>query len=120
LGETSEAEIRRQSFLTPDHFTPRLTQAQAQKIIDRVIRNAKRINEGWSRFYFDWIGIFGSVLNGSESPGDVDIVYSVRSSKDGTPPGIPLSPGSERRSLGQKSHLCRANDALAPVVSNVE
>jgi hypothetical protein len=92
LGETSEAEIRRQSFLTPDHFTPRLTQAHAQKIIDRVIRNAKRINEGWSRLYFGWIGIFGSILNGSESPGDVHIVYSVRSSKDGTPPGIPLSP----------------------------
>jgi hypothetical protein len=84
-GENTAAEIRRKTFLTPDHFIPRLTQTQAQRIIGRVIRNAERINDEWSRFYYEWIGIFGSVLNCSKSPADVNIVYSVRSSKDGNP-----------------------------------
>jgi hypothetical protein len=81
-GENTAGEVRRKTFLTPDHFISRLTQTQAQKIIDRVILNAERINEQWSRFYYEWIGIFGSVLNGGKSPADVNIVYSVRSSKD--------------------------------------
>lgn len=71
-------------FLGPDHFTQRLTQDQAQEIIARVIQNAKRINSEGRDFYYDWIGIFGSVLRGSETPADVDIVYSARWF-DGTP-----------------------------------
>jgi hypothetical protein len=71
-------------FLRPDHFTQRLTQDQAQEIIAQVIQNAKRINSEGRNFYYDWIGIFGSVLRGSKTPADVDVVYSARWS-DGTP-----------------------------------
>jgi hypothetical protein len=59
-------------------FIPRLTQTEAHKIILRVIRNAERVNSEDRDFYYDWIGIFGSVLRGSETPADVDIVYSAR------------------------------------------
>lgn len=72
--KNDEAARLRNTMVRPDHFIQRLTQAEAQKIIARVIRNAERVNSEDRDFYFDWIGIFGSVLRGSETPADVDIV----------------------------------------------
>ncbi|HTD14587.1 MAG TPA: hypothetical protein VK673_05380 [Chthoniobacterales bacterium] len=85
LKETDQIGYIVSTFLKPDHFTERLTRTEAQKIIDRVIKNAERVNREPRDFYFDWIGIFGSVLAGSETPADVDIVFSARWTLDGTP-----------------------------------
>jgi hypothetical protein len=82
---TPEADRPRQTFLTPEHFAQRLTPSEAQRIIDRVIQNAERINTEERFFYYDWIGIFGSILRGSETPGDVDIVYAARWSDSDLP-----------------------------------
>jgi hypothetical protein len=67
------------SGLRPHHFAQRLTPAQVQPIISRVIRNAENVNADLSRdFIIESLGIFGSVLTGATSPGDVDIVFTAR------------------------------------------
>jgi hypothetical protein len=42
--KNDEAARLRNTMVRPDHFIQRLTQAEAQKIIARVIRNAERVN----------------------------------------------------------------------------
>ena len=67
------------SGLRPHHFAQRLTSAKVQAIISRVIRNAENANADPSRdFIIESLGIFGSVLTGATSPGDVDIVFAAR------------------------------------------
>ena len=73
-------------WLRPNHFAQRLTPAKVQEIISRVICNAEKINMDPSRdFTVESLGIFGSVLGESDSPGDVDIVFNVRWRDDNTP-----------------------------------
>ena len=62
------------NWLRPDHFAQRLTPAKVQAIIRRLIRNAESVNADPSRdFIIESLGIFGSVLTGATSPGDVDM-----------------------------------------------
>jgi hypothetical protein len=64
------------------HFAQRLTPAKVQarlSLVSRVIRNAENANADPSRdFIIESLGIFGSVLTGSTSPGDVDVVFTAR------------------------------------------
>ena len=51
-----------------------------------MIRNAENVNADPSRdFVVDSLGIFGSVLAGVSSPGDVDIVFTARWRSNGEP-----------------------------------
>lgn len=61
------------------HFLLRLSAARVTKLIERVLANAAAADaDPTSEFIFDLIGVFGSVLSGSDAPGDVDIVFVAR------------------------------------------
>jgi hypothetical protein len=67
------------AYARPWHFVPRLTPDKVDEIIERIIRNAERLNADESRlFTVESLGIFGSVLQGASEPGDVDFVFTTR------------------------------------------
>jgi hypothetical protein len=68
------------------YFVPRLTSDKVDKIIERVIRNAERLNADDDRsFTVESLGIFGSGLQGTSEPGDVDVVFTARWRETGEP-----------------------------------
>jgi hypothetical protein len=67
------------AYVRPWYFVPRLTLDKVDKILERVIRNAERLNEDDDRFFtVESLGILGSVLQGASEPGDVDFVFTAR------------------------------------------
>jgi hypothetical protein len=70
----------------PRNFVPRLTPDKIDGIIERVIRNAERLNADDIRsFTVESLGILGSVLEGASEPGDVDFVFTAQWRDSGEP-----------------------------------
>jgi hypothetical protein len=51
--EIPEAERTAKQCSSPGTFIPRLNAAKAEKIVERVIRNAERVNAEHRDFYYD-------------------------------------------------------------------
>jgi hypothetical protein len=79
------------------HFVRRLDARRVTNLVERVLSNAQVANNDRnSEFIFDTIGLFGSVLAGSSTPGDVDIVFVARFRRTGN-----LIPESQYRLFGR-------------------
>jgi hypothetical protein len=82
----SPRRVPTDACVRPQYFVPRLAPDKVDKIVERVIRNAERLNADDDRlFTVESLGIFGSVLQGASEPGDVDIVFTAQELDTGEP-----------------------------------